>query len=455
MGSRRRSCCLKPSISASLSLWIIFLSTLNSQAVTVTAPHCVSGSSPDEPLSRDSYLSILMWTESVSSLWRSVAQSWSLNALEDLPVAAPLLSIGSNSWISLRPDLKILWHLPCFLSFWMMITLPTGKICSLSLLDEPVNGFVQYWNDTPAVKSPMVIFQIQHPLLLLFSESSDNSQCVWSIEPPLVIKDYKLWCYLLCPLHHLWYGNAGDKSCLRIVTSYGLSKLMEIDKLMIICEAHVSFLCGATGFWPEIKVLTDKPLIAISTTSISTSSFHSLELQKLVSVSPLNSTTLEKFIQTSSHQGRERSFSTSSFSRKRISPPTSLFVRGDHILLFKTGETYQLPSRLLSCVKVRLGPVDASAFICLRVEALDGAATSQINVTNGSLFEDFEVWFKSFIDYITSGNFDILHNTLSNLFKFVSLSLYSFEFYVLGLTFWIAHRGLYDVATIARCNRLI
>ncbi|CAF2116771.1 BnaC08g43790D [Brassica napus] len=140
MGSRRRSCCLKSSISASLSLWIIFLSTLNSQAVTVTAPHCVPGSSPDEPLSRDSYLSILMWTESVSSLWRSVAQSWSLNALEDLPVAAPLLSIGSNSWISLRPDLKILWHLPCFLSFWMMITLPTGKICSLSLLDEPVNG---------------------------------------------------------------------------------------------------------------------------------------------------------------------------------------------------------------------------------------------------------------------------------------------------------------------------
>ncbi|KAF3502282.1 hypothetical protein F2Q69_00045638 [Brassica cretica] len=56
--------------------------------------------------------------------------------------------------------------------------------------------------------------------------------------------------------------------------------------------------------------------------------------------------------------------------------------------------------------KVRLGPVDASAFICLRVEALDGAAMSQINVTN-------------------------------------------------RLTFWIAHRGLYDVATIARCLHLI
>ncbi|KAF2551116.1 hypothetical protein F2Q68_00035955 [Brassica cretica] len=263
MGSRRRICCLKPSISASLSLWIIFFSTLNSQAFTITAPHCVSGSSPDEPISRDSYLSILMWTESVS-LWRSVAQSWSLSALEDLHVAAPLLSIGSNSWISLRPDLKILWHLPRFLSFCMMVTLPTGKICSLSLLDESVNGFVQYWNDTPAVKSPKTT-----SYGVISSVRSTTSR----------------------------YGNADDKSCLGIVTSYGLSKLMEIDKLMSICEAvHVSFLCGATGFWPEIKVLTDKPQIAISTTSMSTSSFHSLELQKLVSVSPLNSTTLEKFI---------------------------------------------------------------------------------------------------------------------------------------------------------------
>ncbi|KAG2303951.1 hypothetical protein Bca52824_032602 [Brassica carinata] len=133
MGSRQRSCCLKPSLSASLSLWLIFLPTLNPHAFTVTTPHRVSGLSPDEPFSKDTYLSIPMSTESVSSLWRSVAQLWSHIAQEDLPVAAPLLSTGSNSWISLRPDLKILWHLPFSSSFWMMTNLPTEKICPLYL----------------------------------------------------------------------------------------------------------------------------------------------------------------------------------------------------------------------------------------------------------------------------------------------------------------------------------
>ncbi|KAF8090872.1 hypothetical protein N665_0462s0009 [Sinapis alba] len=449
MGSRRRSCCLKPSLSVLLSLWIIFLSTLNSQEFTVTAPLCVSGSSPDEPFTRDSYFSIPMSTESVSSLWRYVAKSWSLSAHEDLPVAAPLLSTGSNSWILQRPDLKIPWHLSCALSFWMVITLPTGKSCSLSLLDEPANGFAQYWNNTPAVKSSMANFQIQHLLLLSFSEPNHNSQCVWSFKPPLVKKDYRLWYYPLCLLHYLWYGNAEVQSYVGTVTSYVLSEHMEVDKLLHNCEAHVNLLGGAMGFWTKIKVLTNQPLTAISTTRLSTPSFHILEKQKLVSGSPLNLIILEKFIKTSSRQGRERSFSTSFFSKKRIIPPTSLFVRGDTILDFKTRKKYQLPSRLLSCVKVHLGPVDAAIFIWLRVEVLDGAATSQFIVTNRLLFEEFEVWFKSFLDWITSGNFDILHNSLSNLFKFVSLSMYSFEFYVLVSTFWFAHHDLYDVATIA------
>ncbi|CAN7087505.1 unnamed protein product, partial [Brassica oleracea var. botrytis] len=202
MGSRRRSCCLKPSLSASLSLWIIFLSTLSSHAFTVTAPQCVSGSSPDEPFSRDSYLSKPMSIESVSSLWRSVPQSGALGAQEDLPVATTLLSTCSNSWISLRPDLKILWHLPCSLSFGMIVTLSTEKICSLSLLDEPVIGFVKFWNDTPVMKSPMFSFQS------------------YGVIPPP------------CSLHNLQYGNAEDQSCLGIVASDDVSELMEVDKLL-------------------------------------------------------------------------------------------------------------------------------------------------------------------------------------------------------------------------------
>ncbi|CAN6908552.1 unnamed protein product [Brassica oleracea] len=89
-------------------------------------------------------------------------------------------------------------------------------------------------------------------------------------------------------------------------------------------------------------------------------------------------------------KGRERSFSTSSFSKERFFPPISLCIRGDPLPVFKTRKIYQCPSRLLSCVKVRLGPVDAMILILMRFEVLDGAATSYAIVTNRSLFEDFE-----------------------------------------------------------------
>ncbi|KAL0674382.1 hypothetical protein Bca4012_002363 [Brassica carinata] len=106
--------------------------------------------------------------------------------------------------------------------------------------------------------------------------------------------------------------------------------------------------------------------------------------------------------------GRERSSSTSSFSNERLIPPTSLFVRGDIIPVCKTGNNYKFPSRLLLCVKARLGPVGATTLIQMRVEVLDGVATSHTIVTNRLLFEDFEMRCKSFIDWIVSGNFDIL-----------------------------------------------
>ncbi|CAN6865725.1 unnamed protein product, partial [Brassica oleracea var. botrytis] len=99
-----------------------------------------------------------------------------------------------------------------------------------------------------------------------------------------------------------------------------------------------------------------------------------------------------------------------------------------------------------SCVKVHLGPVDATILIQLRVEVLDSVATSLVCVTNRLLFEDLEVRFESLLVWIVSGNFNILHNILSNFFKFVSLSLYSLELYVGVSVYLLAHRGLYDVA---------
>ncbi|KAG2317309.1 hypothetical protein Bca52824_020431 [Brassica carinata] len=157
---------------------------------------------------------------------------------------------------------------------------------------------------------------------------------------------------------------------------------------------------------------------------------------------------VDKFKQTSSRQGRERSLSTSSFSKERIFPPTSLVVRGDHLQASKTGKIYQLPSCLLSCVKVRMGPVDTTIFISMRVEVLDGVVTSHSIVTNRLLFEEFEVRCKSFVDWIASGNFDIFCNILSNFYKFVSLCLYFIKACIWILVSRLAHHGLYDDATI-------
>ena len=72
-------------------------------------------------------------------------------------------------------------------------------------------------------------------------------------------------------------------------------------------------------------------------------------------ISPVALTIMVKFTQTSSRQNRERSFSTSSFSKERIVPPKSFFVRGDQFPVNKTGQSCQFPNRLLSCVKVHLG----------------------------------------------------------------------------------------------------
>ncbi|CAN6899725.1 unnamed protein product [Brassica oleracea] len=420
MCSRRRSSSLDMSLSVVLSLWLVFISLLNSLAFSSTASHCISGLSPDEPFKRASYLIIPVKTEIVSPMWRSVSQSQVLFSHVNLPVVSPLLSPASILCILWRPDLKIYGQLPCLSSLWVKRTLPTGKICSilswhkrsisqavpLPLLVKPVKEYVQYCENIPATKNPMVELQIHRRILLLYTESTQARRCDWFFKPPLVIKDYSLCCCLPCQLQQL-------RGALSI------------------------FLDIYAGFWPEKEVFIFS-VIAFTTTSSSSPLIHS----KLALVNLLNLTTMEKFIQTSSCSGRERSFSTSSFSQERIIPSKFLFVRGDFTPVTKTGKTYQFPSRLLSYVNVHLEPVDATTLVQMRVEVLDGVATSLDIVTNRLLFEDLEMWFELLLDWITSGNFCISHNVLSNFSKFVSLSLFTLELYV-GV---FAHRGMYDVA---------
>ncbi|CAN6851503.1 unnamed protein product, partial [Brassica oleracea] len=452
--SRRRSSSLDMSLSVVLSMWLVFISLLNSLAFSSTASHCISGLSHDEPFKRASYLIIPVKTEIVSPMWRSVSQSQVLFAHVNLSVASPLLSPASILCILWRPDLKIYGHLPCLSSLWVKRTLPTGKICSiwswhkrsisqavpLPLLVKPVKEYVQYCENIPTMKNPMVELQIHCRIMLLYTESTQARRCDWFFKPPLVIKDYSLCCCLPCQLQQLRYGSvyvfAEVQSFIRIVSSTGLPFVYRLGGNI---GALSIFLDIYAGFWPEKEVLI-LSVIAFTTTSSSTPLIHSR--RKLALVNPLNLTTMEKFIQTSSRSGRERSFSTSSFSQERIIPSKFLFVRGDLTPVTKTGKTYQFPSRLLSYVKVHLEPVDARTLVQMRVEVSDGVATSLDIVTNRLLFEDLEMWFELLLDWITSGNFCISHNVLSNFSKFMSLSLFTLELYV-GV---FAHRGLYDVA---------
>ncbi|KAG2281012.1 hypothetical protein Bca52824_052232 [Brassica carinata] len=198
-------------------MWLVFISLLNSLAFSSTASHCISGLSHDEPFKRASYLIIPVKTEIVSPMWRSVSQSQVLFAHVNLSVASPLLSPASILCILWRPDLKIYGHLPCLSSLWVKRTLPTGKICSiwswhkrsisqavpLPLLVKPVKEYVQYCENIPTMKNPMVELQIHCRIMLLYTESTQARRCDWFFKPPLVIKDYSLCCCLPCQLQQL------------------------------------------------------------------------------------------------------------------------------------------------------------------------------------------------------------------------------------------------------------
>ncbi|KAF3488390.1 hypothetical protein F2Q69_00056332 [Brassica cretica] len=141
-----------------------------------------------------------------------------------------------------------------------------------------------------------------------------------------------------------------------------------------------------------------QPKLASLCSSQCSVSSSNLRLLKLLSSSPINLSFVGKFIKISSRQGRERSSSPSSFSQERIFPPQSLLLRGDLLPVLKIRKIYLYPSRLLSYVKVRLGPVDATILIGLRVEVWGSVATSHVTVTNRSLFAEFEVRYQSLID---------------------------------------------------------
>ncbi|KAG5396285.1 hypothetical protein IGI04_018099 [Brassica rapa subsp. trilocularis] len=169
-------------------------------------------------------------------------------------------------------------------------------------------------------------------------------------------------------------------------------------------SSHDSGSIYDNSFWPDLSIFICGPKLATSTSRHCSVSSTNLRLLKLVTISSLRIPFVDKLNQLSSRQDRERYSSTSSFSKERLIPPTSLFVRGDFLSVCKTENNYKIFSRLLPCVNARLGPVNAMTLIQMRVEVLDGVATSHAIVTNSLLFEDFETRCKFFIDWIIRDN---------------------------------------------------
>ncbi|CAN6876656.1 unnamed protein product [Brassica oleracea var. botrytis] len=121
------------------------------------------------------------------------------------------------------------------------------------------------------------------------------------------------------------------------------------------------------SYWSALTILIRRPKLSNSSSRQCSVPIPYMRFLKLTSFSLLNLSFFDKFVQNSSRRGRERSISTSSFSKERNYPLISLCLRGDSLPELKTGKSYQFPSRLLSYVKVRSEPVDATIHIVMRV----------------------------------------------------------------------------------------
>ncbi|WZZ53991.1 hypothetical protein YC2023_054098 [Brassica napus] len=139
---------------------------------------------------------------------------------------------------------------------------------------------------------------------------------------------------------------------------------------------------------------------------------------------PVKLSLVDRFIQTSSREGRERSFHTSSSSKER-SPlrPNSLYSRDDPFPVSKTGKSYSFPNRLLSYRMVHLGPVDTTTSITMIVEVLEHVSKSRVTVAILK-FRRLEGRSNFFMIVFACGTFVNPFNVISSSVKLVSLSIY-------------------------------
>ena len=203
------------------------------------------------------------------------------------------------------------------------------------------------------------------------------------------------------------------------------------------------YLFGAiTGINPQSSSRSPYTPSALTSEKIVARLFQKWSFSKLEDCSPLVFSLLKRLIKFPHAKDHERSF------------PHVLLLLGENLTIktplherysslgSKANEYCCFPYRLLSCVMVRLGPKDTTRLIPMRPEVLEHS-TSRHTVT---IFksERFKERSNFFIWLLAGGTFETNLDILSNLFKFVSLSLHCFAFDFPKKT---AHH-LFDVAFI-------
>ncbi|WZY92393.1 hypothetical protein YC2023_064722 [Brassica napus] len=158
----------------------------------------------------------------------------------------------------------------------------------------------------------------------------------------------------------------------------GLTVLVQCFTEHLLKSSQDSRSFSTISFWTTLPKCMRRPQLATSTPSQCSVSSPNLRLLKLETNSPLKLSFMVKFHQPSSRQGRERSLSTSSFSKERIILQTSLFVRDRLIPIAISEKLFNPFTILLSCLEVCTGSEDATRLVLVMCSGGKGLfSTSQ------------------------------------------------------------------------------
>ncbi|KAF3542632.1 hypothetical protein DY000_02010212 [Brassica cretica] len=152
------------------------------------------------------------------------------------------------------------------------------------------------WLLIPAIQSgrtPKVLKVLHIWDIGVFLESTHGRPSTCFFEPPVVIIDFSWCCLFSGQLQHFWYGSAKEQCFTGTGISVGLSRITNMCHVLCNRGAQRKLPGDFVGLWIDFIALI---------TSLRTSLVHDLVRQKLAANSPVTSTSMAEFIQTSSRE---------------------------------------------------------------------------------------------------------------------------------------------------------